>query len=70
LFLKVYWDPFESKFKPIQDRFLDHTLVVVRSAGAQSLAMQHEKQRREDLENKGSRELAVSLSHLSKKTND
>ena len=32
LFLKITWEPFEMKFKPIEARFMHHALVIVRTA--------------------------------------
>lgn len=33
--MRVTWEPFESRFKPIEDKFLHHALIVIRSAGVE-----------------------------------
>ena len=35
LFFRVTWEPFEAKFQSIEARFLHHTTIVVRLAGAE-----------------------------------
>lgn len=37
LFLRVTWEPFEAKFKPLEERFMHHVLVVVRTANVEHL---------------------------------
>ena len=34
-FLRVTWEPFESQFQSIETRFIHHTNIVVRLAGAE-----------------------------------
>ena len=53
LFFRLNWEPFESKFKPIQDKFLDHTVVVVRSAGVMISEIEEETKRQIALDRKG-----------------
>ena len=33
-FLRVIWEPFETQFRSIETRFIHHTSIVVRLAGA------------------------------------
>ena len=35
LFLRVAWEPFEAQFQSIETRFIHHTNIVVRLAGAE-----------------------------------
>ena len=35
LFLRVTWEPFEAHFQSIETRFIHHTDIVVRLAGAE-----------------------------------
>lgn len=53
LFLRLTWEPFGTRFQPIQDKFLAHTLIVVRSAGVEDLVKKYEKEQKEDLGDKG-----------------
>ena len=53
LFFRLNWEPFESKLKPIQDKFLDHTLVVVRSAGVRISEIEEETKWQTALKRKG-----------------
>jgi len=48
LFLKLAWEPFEQKFKPIEDQFLHHTLVVVRWANVRHLIKEYERKEQHD----------------------
>ena len=34
-FLRVAWEPFEAQFQSIEARFIHHTTIVVRLAGAE-----------------------------------
>ena len=34
-FLKITWEPFEAHFRSIETRFIHHTNIVVRLAGAE-----------------------------------
>ena len=34
-FLRVTWEPFEAKFQSIETKFIHHTNIVVRLAGAE-----------------------------------
>lgn len=46
LFFRQAWEPFEAQFGPIEARFSDHTIAVVRSANIhyQTLALEFQNQ--------------------------
>lgn len=47
-FLRVTWEPFEAHFQSIEARFIHHTDIVVRLAGAeQQIHFYKDKQRQE-----------------------
>ncbi|KAF8424851.1 ankyrin repeat-containing domain protein [Tirmania nivea] len=59
LFMKLAWEPFEQKFKPIEDQFLHHTLIVVRSANVQHLIEAYEAREQQDSKEGDERRRAV-----------
>lgn len=48
LSLRLTWEPFSAKFQPVQDSFLAHTLIVVRSAGVEYLVNQFQRGQKAD----------------------
>ena len=53
LFLKIIWEPFEMKFKPIEARFMHHALVIVRTANVTQILQGYECRAQRDLQEEG-----------------
>ena len=52
-FLKITWEPFETKFKPIETQFMDHVLVIVRTANATQTLQEYEYRAQRNLQAEG-----------------
>ena len=53
LFLKITWEPFEMKFRPIEARFMHHVLVIVRTANATQTLQEYEYRAQRNLQEEG-----------------
>ena len=56
-FLKITWEPFEMKFRPIEARFMHHVLVIVRTANATQILQEYERKAKWDSQEKGNHHL-------------
>ena len=52
-FLRVTWEPFETQFQSIETRFIHHTNIVVRLAGAEHQIHFYEKETQEKQRKEG-----------------
>ena len=52
-FLRVTWEPFEAQFQSIEKRFIHHTNIIIRLAGAEHQIHFYEKEAQDNQRKEG-----------------